>query len=328
MNYILSIIIPVYNVEQFLDDCLSSVISQIRNINNIELILVDDGSIDKSFNICNKYNTNFSNVRFLHQSNQGVASARNLGLQNAHGEYICFVDSDDVIAEDYIAFVLKNIKRYNFDVLMFNHKNFFTQVPRLTRSENDTYKINKKSAMSSLEDPNWGSYLWNKIIRKDLFNNIEFPVGRNYEDLAVMYKIFNRANSFFKSNNVYYLYRQNPSSIMHTFSAKNKYDMVTSEYELYIFLKNKYPDISNLSEQKFLTNALGCLHDNGLEKKYKDLINEKISSINLNKTLNKTKIYKLEWWTYNHFKVMFKLFVLLRNIKEEQYLKNNHDKKQ
>lgn len=319
MDYKLSIIIPVYNVEKYLNNCLDNVEKQIKGNNDVEVVLVDDGSKDRSGEICRKFSEINNNINFFQQTNKGVAVARNIGLQKSHGTYICFIDSDDIISEGYIDFILDNIKKLNFDILMLNHKGFYNSVSTMINinQSSPVYKVDKISAMKTIEDPNWGSYLWNKIIKKSLFNGIKFPKGRNYEDLAVIYQIFDKARSFYKSDRIYYFYRQNSSSIMHTYSAKNKYDLVISEYELYNFFKEKYPEISEKSKQKLISCALICLHDKRLDKKNTENVVKCIRSL----SFNEDKLYKLEWWSYNNSNLCFYLLGRLRKIKEKRYLK-------
>lgn len=326
MNYKLSIIIPVYNVERYLYNCLDNIEKQIKGKNTVEVILVDDGSKDQSGKICQKFSEKNNDINLFQQTNKGVAVARNIGLQKSHGSYICFIDSDDIVSEGYIDFILDTIKKLEFDILMLNHKGFYNSIADMTDIDqsSSTYMIDKLSAMKSIEDPNWGSYLWNKIIKRSLFNGIKFPKGRNYEDLAVIYQIFDKARSFYKSDRIYYFYRQNPSSIMHTYSAKNKYDLVTSEYELYNFFKKNYPEISEKSKQKLISCALICLHDKRLDKKNTENVIKYMKSL----SFNEDKLYKLEWWSYNNSNLCFYLLGRLRKIKEKRYLKKiKHDEK-
>lgn len=326
MDCKLSIIIPVYNGEKYLNNCLNSIEKQIKGKNDVEVVLVDDGSKDQSGEICQKFSKKNNNISFFQQTNKGVAVARNIGLQKSHGAYICFIDSDDIISEGYIDFILDSIKKLNFDILMLNHKGFYNSTSNMTEINqcSSIYKIDKVSAMKSIEDPHWGSYLWNKIIKKYLFNEIKFPEGRNYEDLAVIYQIFDKAQNFYKSDRIYYFYRQNPSSIMHTYSAKNKYDLVIGEYELYNFFKKNYPEISGKSKQKLISCALICLHDKRLNKKYTENVVKCIRSL----SFNEDKLYKLEWWSYNNSNLCFYLLGTLRKLKEKRYLKRiKHDEK-
>lgn len=110
----ISIIVPVYNVEKYLDRCVQSIL--IQSFKRFELILVNDGSTDNSFEICQKYRKKDSRVILISQENKGLSAARNTGLNNAHGDYICFIDSDDFIEKDYLKLLLNNLKSNNADI--------------------------------------------------------------------------------------------------------------------------------------------------------------------------------------------------------------------
>ena len=120
MKELISIIVPVYNVEQYLDDCLISIINQ--TYKNIEIILIDDGSTDKSGKICDEYAKKDSRIIVIHKENGGVSSARNAGLRIAKGAYIGFVDPDDWIAEDMYEVLYSNAKKYDADVSVCKYK--------------------------------------------------------------------------------------------------------------------------------------------------------------------------------------------------------------
>lgn len=125
MSIIISIVIPIFNAQLYLKDCLDSIV--LENLDDIEIILVDDGSYDNSKNIAIEYANSYSCIRFFHQNNQGVFAARNKGLLYATGEYIWFVDGDDLVANKTVPFLINTVQQYPANIILFKYKTFFDQ---------------------------------------------------------------------------------------------------------------------------------------------------------------------------------------------------------
>lgn len=217
----LSIIVPVYNVEKYLPYCIESIISNSFNLNSwLEIILVDDGSTDKSGDICDQYALKYSFINVIHQNNQGLSAARNTALDIANGEWVAFVDSDDIVRKNYLSVLLNNIKHNKeADIIIFKYKTFDNDNSLKNNeaiySSKNISVLSKSTAMYYLTTETIGNYAWNKIFKKKMFDNIKFPVGKRYEDIAVMHKYFNLANSIYLYDDYLYYYRQRVNSILH-----------------------------------------------------------------------------------------------------------------
>lgn len=219
-----SIIIPVYNAAPYLRDCLESIRKQ--TYKNIEVLIIDDGSIDESGEICDSYKID-KRFHVFHQKNHGQSVARNLGLDYATGDYILFVDADDYIKEYLIERVLKVVNEYhNADIVIFNHEEITDRgiVPFVQEFDkrNIQFPINDMKAILKLVLlDNISNLVWDKLYKKIIWENVRFPVGYYYEDLFILPRVF------LKAKNVYYLheslYINNRTNEESTTSCKNDF---------------------------------------------------------------------------------------------------------
>lgn len=216
---LISIIIPVYNAEKYLNRCLDSILRQ--DASKFEVLLVNDGSADNSSTICDTYANTNSNVKVYHKENGGPSSARNMGLTKARGTYIAFVDSDDYVMEDFIEILSSHIKETNPDIIFFayNHlKNdkIFKINNELNKSL-DHKKILELLANTSANNFLW--YPWNKLYKKSLIdkNNITFDLKIKVgEDTLFNMRCYYYANNVLNINNPLYNYVSNENSITQT----------------------------------------------------------------------------------------------------------------
>jgi len=222
-----SVIVPVYNVEKFLETCVNSIIDQ--TYSEIEILLIDDGSTDSSGEICDKYQNTDSRIRVIHQDNQGLAEVRNVGIKEARGEYFLFVDSDDWIEPNTIERNLQIVNEYNADIVCFRFTKEYEHsgsvrnegVPR------GTVKIfDKKGALENLFYPKYvDTITCNKFVRKEMFQGIVYPKGKLHEDLFTTYKFVANASKVVCIDEELYHYYQNPDSIGHRSFSKDTYDI-------------------------------------------------------------------------------------------------------
>lgn len=237
MNEKISIVVPVYNVERYIKECVESLINQ--DYENIEIILVDDGSIDSSGIICDDYQKNHTNVFSYHKKNGGLSDARNYGIDKANGKYITFVDGDDMVEKDYISFMYKLIKKENVKISSCGIKKLYDNG---TMKSDNFENIHKKFIGNEAEIYlNVIGYFnvsaCNKLFKKDLFNTIKFPKGKKSEDWFVMYKIIEKSNEIFYDSTPKYIYRQRSGSI--TKSSQVNIDAINAAKEVYeYYLKN------------------------------------------------------------------------------------------
>lgn len=192
----ISVIIPVYNVQDFLKDCIDSVIAQ--TFKNYEIILVDDGSTDDSGKICDQYNI-YKNVQVHHTSNQGLSEARNTGLNFAMGKYVCFIDSDDFVTVNYLQTLYDLIQDDSMisivpSKLVPQNVNFNMQ--NVDIDIKNSQKINSEVALEKmLSRDDFGVAAWGKLFDKRLFNDVKWPKNKIFEDLITVPKLFDKANN-------------------------------------------------------------------------------------------------------------------------------------
>lgn len=209
----ISIITPVYNVENYIHRCIDSILAQ--TFSNFELILVDDGSPDRSGAICDEYAARDSRITVIHQENRGQAAARNRALDVARGEYIAFVDSDDWVHPHFLEVLLTNLRSANAQVSVCEHARVSEAVPSF-QPKNETvrfwpgWEFTQKCLLGEIKRKAW--HLWDKLFHRDCFASIRMPEGRINEDNAVVYKILYEAETVVHCDEVLYYYFQNESS--------------------------------------------------------------------------------------------------------------------
>ena len=249
-NELISIVVPVYNVEKYLTRCIESLINQ--TCNNLEIILVDDGSTDKSGKICDNYSKKDKRIKVIHKKNGGLSDARNTGIDIASGKYIGFIDSDD--------WILPNMYLKLYNLLIDNSAEISVCNFIQTSRENMKYNIkhekikilNREEAIKKLSiDKEIMDYAWNKLYKTELFKNIRYPVGKNMEDKGTTYKLFLKANKIVYTNNIYYMYFYRKDSIVNQVNYKLIYDDITLSVKRYNELKEIYPKMKILDKRLF-----------------------------------------------------------------------------
>lgn len=207
----LSIIIPVYNVEKTLGRCIESVIRQ--SFQNFEMILVDDGSKDNSATMVDEIARTDNRISVIHQSNQGLSVARNAGIKVAKGRYITFIDSDDFIAQDTYKSVMELLKAHpEYDILEFSVIEKYGSKAQHPLILDDCVYQNKQEYWLKGQ-AYLHTYAWNKIYRRELFTDIEFPKGRNFEDAHTLPKLMTAAKTIATTSLGTYYYCWNDAGI-------------------------------------------------------------------------------------------------------------------
>ncbi len=222
-NPLISIVVPIYNVESYLEECLNSIVNQ--SYQNLEIILVDDGSPDKSSILCDIYAQKDDRIIVIHKSNGGLSSARNAGLEICNGEFVAFIDSDDYVHKDFIKLLYQDLINHDSDIascgiVKYNDKEYPT-APR-----EDIY-----TQVYTREELHESTFYWrilniivNKLYKKAVFENIRFPIGRLHEDDFVIHHIIDQCNTVVFSNHYMYYYRQHRDSIMSSRGIKSYFD--------------------------------------------------------------------------------------------------------
>ena len=270
---LLSVIVPVYNVENYLVKCINSILNQ--TFSDFELLLIDDGSTDDSGKMCDKFALKDRRIKVFHHSNSGQSVARNRGIDYSLGKYISFVDSDDWLDKDMYSCMMDPILNGgNFDIVVCGHRVL------IDGGEIEEEVVFQKTISISgveatnliLKDEELPSFPWNKIYKRELFKNIRFPIGRIYEDTATIYKVFHLSKKVHIINSVYYNYlRRKESTCLATDSlkvARRSYDNFKAFYERYLFAKRhiEYTSVLETCTQKAFMLGINLIHSMIKEK--------------------------------------------------------------
>lgn len=205
---LVSIIIPVYKVENYLHRCVDSVIKQ--TYDNLEIILVDDGSPDNCPAICDEYSQIDNRIKVIHKSNGGLSDARNCGMKAATGEYLVFVDSDDYISHDLIQKMMHEVHTQKADVICCGVNIVDTEgyIYDNRKCNNSFIASGEELTKSLIKDEYPYNFAWGKLYKKELLNGIEFPIGRLYEDIATVYLIMAKAAKAYCMSECLYYYER------------------------------------------------------------------------------------------------------------------------
>lgn len=322
---LLSVIIPVYNVEQYIKECFDSLIIQIKDA-DIEIICIDDGSIDKSGTICDEYASKYNRITVIHQENQGVSSARNCGLNLAKGKYIAWIDPDDYIANNWYQEICNVLITERPDILFFDYI--------LLKNGKKIYKcfaekasfVHKREFLDEIvDDIKIQSQLWQKVFKRELFDGIQFSTNIIcMEDYAVLHKIILKANKVYYLNKPLYFYRIRKESLVTKVDLQKSYQCYLLSKERYNFLVNKNIKISKIG---YLMQALGfCMQyqkvSYSLRRKYydnylecKNIINENICHILRKKNLDIKIKLKFLISYLNLLNIVIKIYDIVKMVK-------------
>lgn len=223
MNDLISVIVPVYNVEKYLKRCVDSIIWQ--SYSNLEIILVNDGSPDRCGEICNEYAKKDDRVRVIHKKNGGLSDARNAGVEIARGNYLAFIDSDDWVNEKYFEKLYQLISNTNSDIVSCNFLETDGKVKTTIPQEVEIYTFTNYEALEQLTNKFYSQLVvsWGKIYKSNLFNDIKFPVGKIHEDEFVIHHLLYSADKVvLTTEQLYYYYQRNDSITGEGFNIKGR----------------------------------------------------------------------------------------------------------
>ena len=279
-NKKVSIIVPVYNVELYIEDCLNSLLNQ--TYSNYEIILINDGSTDNSIEICSKYND--QKIKIYNQNNKGVSIARNVGISLATGQYIMFVDADDMVSEKYIENLIKSIEETNTDMVVCGYTKEKAELVNKKNSQEIKGEIINANTMleNMMENNLQEGYLWNKIFKKSIINDnsLEFKEDVNvWEDLYFVIEYLSKSDKIFAINEKLYYYRTREGSAVNR--KETSTDLVGKVKILELILKNYNLIINNKNyygiKRMYVTVLLKYLLQ--IKKDNKELIKEKLSIV-------------------------------------------------
>ena len=250
---LISLIIPCYNAEQTLEKCLNSVIDQ--SYRNLQIIIVDDGSTDGTSKIYENFQSKDERIEILRQENFGVARARNKGIKSARGEYICFVDSDDWVEDNYCTQLYHLIVTENADIAIIEAR--YEDVDGNVTFEkpiSEEFVFDGKRALALLlEDHVVQSHPWGKLYKAHFLKNVSFPESlKCFEDYSTLFKIFDKAVKVVRSNDQLYHYVQHDDSLSHNLSPKTAFYFYLAIMEVFNF----YQSTTQIKNQEKITKNI------------------------------------------------------------------------
>ena len=277
MTPCLSVIVPVYNVEKYLPRCLGSLIGQ--TLKEIEIILVNDGSTDRSEQICQAYAEKDARIRVFSKQNGGLSDARNYGIERAQADVLGFVDSDDYVDGNMFEYLLRIKEEHHAQIAVGG--------VRMAADDGHIYQnraveresvYNTHDAMAELlYSKRILNSVCNKIFDKTLFDGIAFPFGKLYEDEFVTYRVFDRAETIAMTNQVFYYYRKNPGSITHVKYTDRELDRVYASIEKLGFIHEHYPDLDDLVKQYLVYDCMMAMSKmDRYDHRYDELLRDNI----------------------------------------------------
>ena len=280
---LISIVIPVYNVKNYLENCLDSVLNQ--TYKNIEIILVNDGSTDESNEICKKYAKIDKRISLINKENGGLSDARNVGVKSSKGDFITFIDSDDEVDVSYVEYLYDLCKEFNADIASCSHKVLknHNEINQVSKGESYRKYFNPENALDEmLCDKAISIAAWAKLYKKRLFDSISFPVGKICEDNGTTYKLILNSNGVAVGNSVNYYYFKRKNSIMTiNFNFKKK-DLIFLTDIMCDEIFQIYPELKDSLEKKKIESRFSLLRQIECSNNplvYKELEKEVISYI-------------------------------------------------
>lgn len=239
---IVSVIIPVYNVQKYLTQCMDSVCTQ--TYQNLEIILVDDGSTDNSGKLCDEFAQKDSRIKVIHKLNGGLSEARNAGTAACSGEFVFYLDSDDYLERDAISALMSIQSESHAEAVIGNFSYEYSDHEDIAQPNTGTIqKYYRKEAISLLMQGKLQTFAWGKLIRSDIAKRHLFPVGKLFEDHFWTHLIFQDCETVVYSSKPTVHYRQRDNSISYTFNL-SRLDIIEGWRERIAFLQQQYPDMA------------------------------------------------------------------------------------
>lgn len=270
----ISIIVPVYKVEDYLERCLKCI--QAQTYTQWEVILVDDGSPDRSGEICDRYAKEDARIKVIHKENAGVAAARNTGLANATGDFIVFIDSDDYAHPELLEHLMGLQREHQADLAVVGYQLSYDSKVCEAKQQGDVEILDSAGAIKKIMDNQQFCSPWSKLYKKRLFDHVQYPEGAIYEDLMTAFEIFKAAGKIVYQDIPLYYYFQVSESITRSEFHYGKLDEAKALEKQYLFMEQEFPELAGEAKYKYLYNLYGhilCLvksEDSFGKEKYKE----------------------------------------------------------
>lgn len=272
---LISIIIPVYNVENYLNRCLDSVIEQ--SYSNIEIIVIDDGSNDDSGKICDEYALIDSRIKVIHKENGGLSDARNYGINEHKGKYITFIDSDDYVEPTYIETLYNAIKKYDADIAICSYQCIYENGTILKQRENMKCLLNPEETLEEiLYQTNFNVSAWAKLYKDELFKENRYPKGKIFEDAYTTYKLILASKKISVDLKIEYNYMIRENSILTSKFSEKKLLLINAYEEMGKEILKHYPNLEKSVKRSQVYANISTLRqmiyiDNRMKNKEKEI---------------------------------------------------------
>ena len=299
---LISVIIPIYNVETYLRKSIESILAQ--TYTNLEIILIDDGSTDKSGEICDEYVKKDSRIKVWHQNNQGIASVRNKGIVEATGKYIFWMDSDDYVSKNIIKELYLKLIEYEADMSICSYIQGFKRDHIFEKKEGNIEIIDAKTGLEWIYKSQKFSFImvaaWAKLIKKSLYEGLSYPEGKVFEDIYMSHYLISRCHRIVYNDLEMYYYYQSPDSILRKKLYREKLDYLGAfEDRIHFFKENKLLELAECARVQYLhaltweySRAKDILHDKEMviyiKQKYRNYYKFGIENKNVK---HETKMY-------------------------------------
>ncbi len=282
MRPLISVILPIYNVEQFLPRCIESVCRQ--TYDNIEIILVDDGSKDNCYNICEEYAAKDNRIKVLHKVNGGLSDARNKGSQIARGQYITFIDSDDYVTDTYVEYLYSLIEKYHTRMSLCTHTVVFESGSNIVYGNGLDEELSSETCLERmLYDDVINTSAWAKLYETEMVKKFPYPVGKLFEDIATTYKFFIECGSIACGYESQYFYMLRSTSIVYQKFNTKKLELLEMTDAMASDVIKKFPQLETAVKRRQLYARFSTLNQFQNTKGYKDEKKQLISYIRKNK---------------------------------------------
>lgn len=314
-----SIIIPAYNAEKYIKECIESILSQ--TYENIQIIIVNDGSTDSTLKICESFNDKRLNI--INQANKGVSSARNAGKSEATGDYIIFVDADDTLNKNMIETLVYTLEFNNADISICGYKKIFSNNNFINEKIENEEKIydNDEAIYAFLEGKYFGIGLWDKLIKREIVEKVDFEDGRKInEDKFYLFNVLLHAKKVYVNNLGLYNYMQREQSVTKGKFGEKNLDIIYFSDKIKEIIEKQYPRFEEINLENYIRdniyvyrNIARNYNKNDYIYKYADEIREKLRKLKNNKNSYK-KYNKIELLLICNFPIIYKSFLRIFDI--------------
>lgn len=251
----ISVLVPVYNVETYLCRCLDSILAQ--TYTDYEIVLVDDGSTDQSGALCDTYAAEHDCIRVIHQKNAGLAQVRNVSVAAARGEYITFVDSDDAIEPQLLETLMRDLRETGSDIAICSCSEVSDDGKRSELSWDHKEKgfqvwTQEQAVKSLLYQKGIDNNMWGKLYTRRVLKDVVFPAGKNYEDIAVAYQIFLRSRRVCYRPEALYLYTSNTGGISQSAFSPRRMDLIDNAEGMCCDIAQRFPAYFSAARSRLL----------------------------------------------------------------------------